>query len=369
MKQIFITLSIAALALASVWSCSSNGIPEGKAGSRVGEIYLTAQSGAKTVLVTMDGLWRVIPQNDWITVDVKGREGEGAFTFYYSSNESDFVSTNPTRRGAIVIRSLTTMVSDTLCVIQQGTPDGKEYTSAPQDSYIEFVDASLTRMEVVYANLQGCGDISVAAGWINSGDAQIYCLIWENSSLGQLKEALADKFESTLSGNLMIANRSGFSLSDVQSGDAPSRLSCKIDGISWQVADFDPQATALPQLVALLESGYNQPYSNSAWVIGGSFYYYSVMEAGYPDTPSWYPSDPSDNAFLADIYAQTNNLTDCIWMARRQFNPTWSADGKSWRADYVYVSNKVWNTAVDVRLLDAPVSGASHKAVRLTVKY
>ena len=32
-----------------------------KAGKRVGEIYVTALPGAKTVLVNLDGLWREIP--------------------------------------------------------------------------------------------------------------------------------------------------------------------------------------------------------------------------------------------------------------------------------------------------------------------
>ena len=180
----------------------------------------------------------------------------------------------------------------------------------------------------------------------------------------------ADDWASLVrNGGLLIVNKSGLPAGASLSGAFPASLSQEIDGICWQVADFDEDATALPQLMSLLEGGFNRPGAGAKWVIGGSFYYYSVMEAGYPQTPSWYPSNPDDDAFLADIYAQTNNLTDCIWMSQRGYNPSYTSGDRSWRADYVYASNQVWNAAVDVRLTDAPLSGVAHKAVRLTIKY
>lgn len=365
MKRIALILSLAALAL----SCN-NGSDASKPGRKVGEIYVTAQSGAKSVLVDLDGLWRVIPQENWMSVDVKGREGEGAFTVYYASNESDFVSTNSTRRGAIVIRSLKSMVSDTLYIIQQGTPDGVEYSSAPQDSYIEFEDVSLTRIKALYANLKGASDPQTAADWIMSSDANIFCLIWDEDYVSLLASILiSEDVDVAYNGSFLIVNRSGKPATSWSILEYPAAFMREIDGVCYQVSEFERYSTALIQLTSLLDGGYNQPEANGKWVIGGSFYYLSVMEMGYPGTPDWYPVNPSDEAFLADTYAQTNNLTDCIWMSHRQFNPTYTEDGMSWRADYIYASNRMWNAAVDARLLDAPVSGASHKAVQLTVKY
>ena len=128
------------LGIALVCSCTEK-TETSKAGKRVGEIYVTALPGAKTVLVNQDGLWRVRTSADWISLDVNGREGPGAFTMYYASNESDFVNSNPSRRGAVIIESLRNMRADTLWLRQQGVPDGKEYSSSPQDSYIEFIDS------------------------------------------------------------------------------------------------------------------------------------------------------------------------------------------------------------------------------------
>lgn len=366
MKKIVLILALAAL---SAVSCTS-GKDDAKPGRKVGEVYVTAQSGAKTVLVSLEGLWRVVPQENWMSTDVNGREGEGAFTVYYGSNESDFVQTNATRRGAIVLRSLKTMVSDTLYIIQQGTPDGTEYASAPQDSYVEFVDTPLTRVEALYANIQGCTDIQEVSGMVNASSAQLFFLIWEDELAAAFEAEHADDWASLVrNGGLLIVNKSGLPAGASLFGAFPASLSQEIDGICWQVADFDEDATALPQLMSLLEGGFNRPGAGAKWVIGGSFYYYSVMEAGYPQTPSWYPSNPDDDAFLADIYAQTNNLTDCIWMSQRGYNPSYTSGDRSWRADYVYASNQVWNAAVDVRLTDAPLSGVAHKAVRLTIKY
>lgn len=366
MKKIGLLLALAALAAVS---CTS-GKDDYKAGRKVGEIYVTAQSGAKTVLVALDGLWRVIPQEAWMSTDVNGREGEGAFTVYYGSNESDFVQTNKTRRGAIVLRNLKSMVSDTLYIIQQGTPDGTEYASAPQDAYIEFIDTPLTKVQALYANIRGNANLEEVAGKINASPAQLFCLIWDETLVEQFAAQYTGTWSSLVyDGDLLMVNKSELpeGLAIIQQD--PASISLDLDDITWQLSDFDPEEASLPQLMSLLESGFNRPGAGAKWVIGGSFYYLSVMEAAYPQTPSWYPSHPDDEAFLADIYAQTNNLTDCIWMSHRGYNPTFTSGDRSWRADYVYASNQVWNAAVDVRLLDAPVSGASHKAVSLTIKY
>ena len=103
---------------------------------------------------------------DWLSLDVNGRNGKGAFTFSYASNESDFANANPTRLGHIVIQNLNSMKADTLYVRQQGTPDGKEYESYDNSNYIEFIDAALNRVTVVYADFDGVTDAASVSAWI-----------------------------------------------------------------------------------------------------------------------------------------------------------------------------------------------------------
>lgn len=359
MKKIIVIL-YAALCLLS---CSS-GTDVPVAGKCIGEIYVTARSGAKSVLVDLPDLWSVKPQQEWISTDVNGRKGNGAFTIYYGSNESDFVVTNATRRGAVVIQNLTTMVADTVYIVQQGTPDGREYSSSPQDSYIEFVDTKLTRLKVTYANFRGCTDNGAVSAWLAACKSDVIAFAWTEEGISGLQ------LENLLSfDHLGIINNSSFSVDRSEYGTNPHSLEMCLDGKVYEIADFDPEGNAILQLTDLLNRGYNRPDSETSWLIGGSFYYLSAMETGYPDTPSWYPTNPSDVIFEADRYAQSNNLTDCIWMSSRKFNPTFSSEGKSWRADYAYASYSVWNTAIDVKVNDIPLSGICHKSIDITIKY
>lgn len=364
MKKYF---AISMIALAAVLSGCNKEV-EVTPGKAVGEIYVTAKSGAMTVLVKKSGLWRVSSNEIWISTDVQGRQGEGAFTVYYGSNESDFISANATRRGAVVIRSYDDNVADTLYIRQQGIPDGKEYASASQDSYIEFIDAELTKVRVTYANLNGCSDASAAEGYIKSCNADLVALCW-NDEAGMT--ALESSFEENVVRNDSVAfvNLSSFEMLPGIKGSEPASAAVQVDGINFQVALFDEDGVLYQQMSSLLESGYNDPASGADWIVGGTFYCLSSMEVGYPDTPSWYPKDPTLSIFDTDRYAQSNNLTDCVWMSSRKFNPTWSEDDRSWRADYIYASNSVWNAATSVKVGEVPVAGAQHRTLELTIKY
>lgn len=359
-------ISVSAVLAVCLCSCNETGLSE-KAGKCVGEVYVTASPGSKTVLVDLKGCWKVIPQQDWLSTDVEGRDGLGAFTFSYASNESDLVDANPTRVGSIVIRSLTTGVSDTLYVRQQGTPDGKEYASAAQNSYVEFVSDPLTRLEVLYANFEGAGQESEVRSYISSCSADVLAFEWTAEGISALAAEFGERLYAN--GRVAILARETLRVSSSACSTAPESVSVDIEGVNFQIAAFDREADAYTQLVNLLESGYNRPGSSSKWLIGGSFYYLSAMEAGYPDTPQWYPATSDNPAFSADRYAISNNLTDCVWMTSRRFNPTFSGDGRSWRADYLYASLSVWNSAVCVRVLPAVVSGATHSAIEMIIKY
>lgn len=342
-------LIIIILAFAAAVSCKE--VPQAPtAGKRIGEIYVTAAPGSRSVLVKLDGVWRVRPVSDWIHTDVNGREGEGAFTFTYDSNESDFINFRPVRRGAIVIQSLSTMVADTLCIIQQGIPDGKQYESLPQDSYIEFPEDQISSVTVLWANVQGAAS---AESWISSVGADINCIISDSG----LEITLKDGSKADETGTMM----------------KPKAVFAKVGRLNLALSDFgsEPESedTYYNNVVDLLTASYDKPDAEQDWLVGGSFYYLSVMEAGYGTTPSWYPANPAAPEFAADRYVQGANLTDCVWMTGRDFTPTWTSGGKSWRADYVYASNSVWNAVTKVSVMDNVPSGASHKAVLINIKF
>lgn len=364
MKKCLSFISVAMLCAA----CSSK-IEQPDPGKGLGEIYLTAPAGSRTVAVNLDGLWRVSAVEDWIGLDVNGRDGNGAFTFSYTSNESDFSKVNPTRLGHIIIQSLGTMKADTLYLRQQGAPDGKEYESRNNSSYIEFMDAPLVRKTIIYADLDGADDASEVSAWISGLGADVLAAVCPAS----LAEGLATQFDGHFvrKGNLMVICPAAVP-EEVSSTLSPASLTVMDGDVKYVVSDFGQAASAsrYSQISALLADGYNAPLSTGKWVIGGTFWYCSAMESGYPMTPSWYPSDTSDPAFDADLYAWKNNLLDCVWMVSRDYTPTYTdAEGRSWRPSYVYASTEAWNAVTSVEVLDYPSDGMKHKPVKVTLKY
>lgn len=343
--------------------CSCTAVDYPSSGIKLGEIYFTSKAGSRSILVKTSDKWRVETDCDWISLDVNGGVGEAAFTITCGSNESDFANPRLSREACVVIRRLSAGTSDTLYVVQQGFPDGIERASTVQDSYIEFVDVPLRRIKVVYANF-GSATVEDVEKWIAASDADLIAGIWSEEGVARLKvEGLETGF------GLMMLDKSGRGFGRIQKTDLPPALAVSMDGKMFQIADFPRDEPALEMMRNLMNGGYDRPESESDWIVGGSFYYLSAMEMSCPDTPDWYPDSISDPRFKADIYAQYNNLTDCLWMVTHHFNPTWTEDGKSWRADYVYASNSAWNSVVDVKLGPEPVSGASHKTIAITLKY
>ncbi len=358
-------------------SCSTK-IEQPDPGKSLGEIYLTAPAGSRTVAVDLDGLWRVCSLEEWISLDVNGREGHGAFTFSYTSNESDFAHVNPTRLGHIIVQSLATMKADTLYVRQQGTPDGKEYASRDESKYIEFVDADLTRTVVTYVDFDGAEDMTSVTTWIDGSGSDVIAAVCSQSLAEYLAAAYPQK--AVRSGGLVVIASAG-APEIVPTMSSSSGLTAKVGDVTYVVADFEKVVNAMDggtvdqiryrQIRRLLEDGYNAPLSKGKWLIGGTFWYLSAMETGYPLTPDWYPTDPSASEFDADLYAWKNNLMDCVWMVKRDYTPTYTddLDMKSWRPSYVYASADAWNAVVSLEVLDAPVAGMKHKPITMTLKY
>ena len=94
-----------------------------------------------------------------------------------------------------------------------------------------------------------------------------------------------------------------------------------------------------------------------------------MMQAAYASAPLWFPYDIDESAFDSDRYAWNNNLYDCLWMSERDYVNTWtSSEGKSYMADYVYVSRDVLATISGVQKLDK-VHGMTHNPIKVTLKY
>jgi hypothetical protein len=147
------------------------------------------------------------------------------------------------------------------------------------------------------------------------------------------------------------------------------------EDMNFVAADLKDACTAgreagLEAFTGMVEDTYNAYNSPSKWIIGGQMYHYSMMQSSYPATPSWYPTDVEDPDFDADRYAWNNNLYDCLWMSERNFVQTWTdqADGKSYMADYVYVSRDVLASIYSVERLDK-VLGMEHNPIKITLKY
>lgn len=332
-------------------------------GTSLGQIYISPAAGSKSVSVDYDGLWRVKSLSEWITTDVNGRKGSSAFTFSYTSNESNLLGINVTRKGAVTITDLDKNVCDTLFIIQQGIPDGTIHHTEITSEHIETTDEEQV-WRVLYCNLQSMA-YADAEAWLHSQECEVKAVVWNESD--------AATFTATCQEPCICGN--GVMITGTDINHTPASDTCGIisefRNTRIQVAGFD--MSQAPQkwhtdIVALLDEGYNTTGSSDRWLVGGSLYHYSAVEAGYPETPQWYPASSGSKEFDADKYVWSNNLIDCVWMSSRGYNPTYADGDRSWRADYVYASGSAWNTVVHVEILEA-TKDMKHKPIRITVKY
>ena len=140
-------------------------------------------------------------------------------------------------------------------------------------------------------------------------------------------------------------------------------LGCSFEGQSTEQRISSFREAVLSSIGSSLVCG-------NDWIVCGQLYHYSVMQVGYADTPSWYPSDASGDEFEGDRFAWQNNLYDLLWMKTQGWVETYTdADGHRWQADYVYVSSTLLDKVSSVETLSAPVSGMLHKPVSVLLKY
>lgn len=343
-------------------SCSGTIYEQPSAGENLGTLVVGRGSGKQSIYVNMTSEWQVRSLSSWISLDVSGRSSESAFTISYQSNESGLLADAVAREGQLLLINLSDFTADTLTVFQPGLADGTVYETQLKGNKLELQYEEFIKLSVIYANLQG-KTFEEGETIISSRSEDIKAIIWDVDCSKKYAEAHPDDCVNL--DNLLIVGTAG----DFVKTDNPASIIANLDGINIQLADFasfDAEGrTSFNQMRNLLDSGFNSSGMGGRWIIGGSFYYYSLMETGYDNTPQWYPRDVDSELFLSDRLVWESNLIDCIWMVSRMFNPTYSDGEKSWRADYVYTSREVWNGADAVSLIENPE--LQHSMISLTL--
>ena len=336
MRKYIYVLIIAAAAI----SCGKSGL-DIESGNVVGEIEVSASAGRISVSVETVGRWIVYEADNvsWLSFDVQGGVGKGAFTASYQANLSSVVDAKSSRKARIVVTSEDYAKSDTLNIIQMGFYSDIRPSEVKQSEEIvlEYVTPETKTLTVVYCSAEGVTDQTALARW-------------------------AEQFDVVACGN-------GFIRPAVGSED--KFAVCTVGDVNFVSADLGQvfnEGKEYEAFVDIIEETYNAQNSPSKWVIGGQLYHFSMMQTAYPATPSWYPSDIDASEFDSDRYAWNNNLYDCLWMSERDFVTTWASKAGSYMADYVYVSRDVLATISQVQKLE-PVHGMTHNPVKITLKY
>ncbi len=303
-----------------------------KGGSCIAVAEVGAAAGSLSISVETSGTWRLGCKADWLSFDVDGGLGNQAFTVYYGSNEPDILNLRQARTAKIAISLDEGKVSDTLTFIQRGFLGGSGKANVKPDKRIslEFDSQAITEAKFISCSADGLDDSAPLIAWIESKGADAYLL--------------DGRVEGSLPGDISI-------------------LGCNFSGMD---AEQEYQFFKFA-----VDYSVNSDYEgNPKSIVAGKMPHYSSMQTGYPSTPQWYPTDAKGPDFRSDRYAWQNNLYDAVWMAKRDYVSTYTDDqGRSYCADYVYVSSDVLGAISDVELVPAPVAGMTHKAIVITIKY
>ena len=324
MKKILFMVVVSAL----VCACTKNVeiVNPYSSGVCVGEILLGATPGKVSVSVETKGTWRVESDQTWLNIDVNGRIGDGAFTVYYESNQSDVHDIRQSRVAKVAIRIEETMKTDTLVFVQRGLMPVTPSYNVQKDSEltIEYRIEDQKDVVLVCCSSEGEGDVQA---WLDSQKADIVVL------------------DGNVNGVV----------------DGLNVVGCNFAG---KTADQE-----YDEFRKKIENTYNSgPYAGDDWIYAGQMYHMSAMQTDYDNTPEWYPQTITDSRVRSDIYAWQNNLYDCAWMYTRDYITTWTdAEGNSFAADYVYASVSVFSKITSVELIEVP--GLDHKAIKIALKY
>ena len=319
-------LTTAVLALIVAAACTKTVETDPYApGVCVAECIVGAEEGSVSILVETEGTWHIASCAPWIQSDVDGGSGRGAFTLHYESNESDILHIRSGREGTIAILLDGSDKADSLRLVQQGflSRISPRETGSDPAMKLEFETPTLSTKTLLVINTEG---IAEASEW---ADGKADVVVKDGSITGDC-------------GVILVV---GCDLSALDAKTAYEAFRIAVDG-------------------GVFAAG------QAGWILCGTMNHYSMMQTGYPDTPSWYPKDAKGEEFRSDRYAWQNNLYDLLWMKQRGFVTTFTdGDGHKWEADYLYVSTRVLSKVTEVEIMNIPVGGMSHHPLRLTLNY
>lgn len=293
----------------------------------VGEIELGSVEGSLSILVETKGEWRLESDQPWLTLDTKGRSGNGAFTVSYDSNESNASDVRSERTAKVTFHLSEVLKADTLVFVQKGLSDVKLTRTVENDPALklEYKTEDLSELVVLCCSSEGVADINA---WIEKQGADIVVL------------------DGTVSGTsvegLQVVGRT-----------------YAAENAADEYSDFK----------ALLDQTYNsRPDAGDDWIFAGLMsHHLSSMQTGYSEAPDWYPESTEDQLFRSDIYAWQKNLYDCVWMYNQTYLDRFQDEAGNHSGNYIYASPSVFAKAVSAELIAA--EGMKHKAIRLTLKY
>ena len=155
------------------FSCTKSGL-DIESGNVVGEIEVTAFSGQLTVSVETVGRWIVNEADNasWISFDVQGGVGKGAFTVSYEANMSSVVNMKSSRKARVVVTSEDYAKSDTLNIIQQGFYSDivPSVVTPSAEIILEYVETLSRTLSVVYCSADGVSDMDAMNRWADQFD-------------------------------------------------------------------------------------------------------------------------------------------------------------------------------------------------------
>jgi len=327
MKKI---LSILAFAIALLLcSCKKEYVDPFTGGVNIGQTFVGAKPGSVSVLVNTAGTWRVSCDQPWISFDVDGGKGKAAFTVNYESNESGITSLRASRVAKIAIGLDNTLVADTLTITQQGflsIGPAVKIVSDPNIS-VEFDQRELRQMSLICCSLEGV-----------SPEQQESAISWACS------QADVCVIGSSVYNSVDDINVAGFDFTDL---------------------DTEAEYKAFKNLI---DTTLNAGLGTGNWILCGQTNHLSMMQIGYPSTPSWYPTDANDPVFDSDRFAWQNNLYEMLWMKEQNYVETYTDDDRSYQADYMYVSSTLLSNVTDMEIISAEY-GMSHTPLIITLIY
>lgn len=303
---------------AIICACSGNqDIPEVSSF----DLDVTAPQGSLSFLVEANGVWTVEAQGEWISVDRSSAKDKAAFTLSYQANMPVSGEACEERVGKLLLTKSDMTSRMEISIHQFGLNTSPSYRASEGffgngGFSVEYYLPGYDVVSAIYCSSDGLTDRTALEEWLSSEE------------LSDVDVKIVDRGQQTVSDMLFVFET------------------------------FETAGNSYIQVKNFIE---NLPYAGRR-IVGGTFWYQSVMEVGCASTPENYPTSVMDAVFDADRYCWQNRWSDCIWLKYRDFTTTYN---ESYRTDYIYADRNALTTVRDVQVLPVPVEGMLHNPLKI----